>query len=180
LQQQIFQEPPDEINETWRHGALLGGILFNVDTALSVADAFKLAGDMLVDKILSSDIEAYEIVYPVLYNYRHCLELYLKALLKGERGHDLSKLTVKLEEYIQRQFKANLPSWFKKWILEFDEFDQRSDMFRYADKYIESRHTKDMGEFWIDFVALRKIMALYQEAFHLLVKELGNDSLEVK
>lgn len=26
LQQQIFQEPPDEINETWRHGALLGGI----------------------------------------------------------------------------------------------------------------------------------------------------------
>jgi hypothetical protein len=123
LQQQIFQEPPDEINETWRHGALLGGILSKVNTTLSVADAFKLAGDMLVDKVLSSDLEAYEIVYPVLYNYRHCLELYLKAVLRAERGHNLSKLTVKLEEYVQHQFKANLSPWFKKGILEFDEFD---------------------------------------------------------
>jgi hypothetical protein len=53
-------------------------------------------------------------------------------------------------------------------------------MFRYADKDVESRHTKDKGEFWIDFVKLRKIMAFYQEAFYFFVKELGNDSVEVK
>jgi hypothetical protein len=171
LAKRIFQEPSIEIEETWTHGAILGGILYNVQTTLSVADAFKLAGDMLIDKVLSSDIEGYEIVYPVLYNYRHCLELYLKAIVKVEKGHDLSKLLEKLKEYVQTHYQTNLPPWFENWILEFDEFDNRSDMFRYADKCLESRHTKDMGEFWIDFIALRRIIALYQEAFHQLAEK---------
>jgi hypothetical protein len=168
--QQIFQFPPDEIDETWSHGAILGGILYDIYTTLSIADSFKLAGDILVDKVLSSDIEAYESVYPVLYNYRHCLELYLKAVLKNVRGHKLLEMTEKLEEQIQKKLKAKLPSWFTKWILEFDEFDRGSDTFRYADRYVESRYTQDTGEFWIDFVLLKKIMALYQEAFHILVE----------
>jgi hypothetical protein len=169
FQQQIFQAPPDDIDETWRHGAILGGILYDVNTTLRVADAFKLAGDILVDKVLISDTEAYEIIYPVLYNYRHCLELYLKAVLKDARGHKLLEMAEKLEEQIQKQLKAKLPTWFKKWILEFDDFDRGSDTFRYADKYVESRHTQDIGEFWIDFALLKKIMALYQEAFHRLI-----------
>ncbi|MBD2232548.1 hypothetical protein [Phormidium tenue] len=168
FQQQIFQTPPDVIDETWKHGAILGGILYDVYTTLRVANAFKLAGDILVDKVLASDTEAYEIIYPVLYNYRHCLELYLKAVLKDARGHNLLNMTEKLEEQIQKQLKAKLPTWFRKWILEFDEFDRGSDTFRYTDKYVESRHTQNMGEFWIDFVLLKKIMALYQEAFHRL------------
>lgn len=144
-QQKIFQDPPDDINETWIHGAILGGIMYDIHTTISVADAFKLASDVLVDKVLESGVEAYEVVYPVLYNYRHCLELYLKAVLRDARGHKLSDLMEKLEEQVQEKFKANLPVWFKKWLLEFDEFDHGSDTFRYADKYVESRHTQDMG-----------------------------------
>lgn len=169
-QQQIFQDPPDDINETWKHGAILGGILFDIHTAISVADAFKLTGDILVNRVLESDVEAYEVVYPVLYNYRHCLELYLKAVLRDARGHKLLELTEKLEEQVQEKIEAKLPFWFRKWLLEFDEFDRGSDTFRYADKYVESRHTHDMGEFWVDFVLLKKIMTLYQESFHHLAE----------
>jgi len=110
------------------HRAIPGEISYNVNTILGIANAFKLAGDILIDRVLASDIKAYEIVYPVLYNYRHCLELYLKAVLKGIKGHQLLEMMEKLEEQIQKELNAKLPAWFRKWILEFDEFNRRSNI----------------------------------------------------
>jgi hypothetical protein len=60
----LFQEPPEELDETWRHGSLVDGGVFDL---FSLADSYKLAGDMLVDAALST-VEAYELIYPILYN----------------------------------------------------------------------------------------------------------------
>src|SRR5438105_15615003 len=66
----FFQEPPDGLDETWSHGAMLGGML-NVDLELQgwmIADAYRLAGDALVDSIVKNRThEAYEVIWPVLF-----------------------------------------------------------------------------------------------------------------
>jgi hypothetical protein len=56
-----------------------------------LAQAFKLTGDILVEQVISSKFKAYELIYPILFNYRHSLELYLKVFVykEGETIHSL-------------------------------------------------------------------------------------------
>ena len=63
----LFREPPDDLDESWRHGTLIGGMSEFGDT-FALAESFKHAGDMLVDAALSND-EAYELICPIIYNY---------------------------------------------------------------------------------------------------------------
>ena len=61
-------------------------------------DAFKLAGDMILDAHESAEARPHNdhLVYPVLYLYRHCLELKLKELVAlGVRTGDLKVVEVK-------------------------------------------------------------------------------------
>lgn len=44
----LFQEPPEDLDETWRHGTLIGGMAGVSDT-FALAESYKLAGDLLVD-----------------------------------------------------------------------------------------------------------------------------------
>lgn len=74
----IFQELPEDLDETWRHGSLVGGICDGAFDTFALADSYKLAGDTLVDAVPSS-AEAYELVFPIIYNYRHATELVGKA-----------------------------------------------------------------------------------------------------
>lgn len=87
----IFQDVPDEIDETWQHGVLIGGMASIRDLS-QVARAYKLAADELVAAALAR-FEALEIDYPILFLYRHTIELYLKAMLRTPpEHHDLNGL----------------------------------------------------------------------------------------
>jgi len=77
-----FQEVPEEIDETWQHGTLIGGMAGR--DLLQVARAYKTAADELA-KLALSRYEPHELDYPVLFLYRHAIELYLKSMLT--RGH---------------------------------------------------------------------------------------------
>ena len=166
----IFQDPPDDLDETWQNGALLGGMVEDVYDCLAIADTFKLAGDCLV-KSVPSKVEGYEVVYPILFNYRHSLELYLKAVVRpSKRTHNLQTLLQHFIEYIENNYNTEPPTYFKRWILEFDEFDKKSDAFRYHDVGIVSSKTNGRGEFWIDFVRLGEIMNYFQKCFHRIAK----------
>src|SRR6266542_4395697 len=84
----LFQEPPEDLDGTWRHGTVIGGMAEIGDT-FALAESYKLAGDTLVDAARTAD-EIYEFIYPVIYNYRHATELYLKAIVTPYRkDHDL-------------------------------------------------------------------------------------------
>src|SRR5947209_19042235 len=89
LDEPIFQDIPDEINEDWNHGVVVGGM---VSSDLLIARAYKSAGDMLVKSALESR-EPHEVAYPIFFVYRHALELYLKLIVKpAKRNHDLKVL----------------------------------------------------------------------------------------
>src|SRR5262245_48534297 len=109
----IFLEVPDNLDESWTNIALIGGMADGVEDEYSLANNFKRVGDVLLRHGLK-DFEAYQLLYPVLYNYRHAIELYLKTFVTPKkRTHDLSKLMDQFSEYIKENHGVEIPAWFK-------------------------------------------------------------------
>lgn len=148
----IFQEVPDEIDETWQHGAIIGGMAFR-DRG-QVARSYKLAADELVALALTKH-ESHELDFPILFLYRHTVELYLKAALANPpEHHDLGELSRLLES----EAGGQLPDWMRNRLRDFHEIDRRSSIFRYADP-------GPPGELWIDFHQLQVVIDKLVGAF---------------
>jgi len=160
----ILQEPPDDLDETWRHGMLLNG--GSVNQYLELAREYKQSAEVLLDSALASG-EPREWGYPVLFAYRHTLELYLKVV--GE----IEQATHSLEDCVRRVEKRHgqkIPKPVKEWIIEFDKIDPFGTAFRYAD---DEAGTLEYAEYWIDFVQLKSVMSLIFQMLDRAVLSLG-------
>jgi hypothetical protein len=62
----FFIEPPENIDETWKHGVVFGGLSDFADTFF-LANSYKIAGDKLID-IALKDEEGYSLFCPAIYN----------------------------------------------------------------------------------------------------------------
>jgi hypothetical protein len=144
----ILQEPPDDLDETWRHGIFLGG---GVDEFLALARSYRQSADVLLDSALNSG-EPRDWGYPVLFAYRHALELYLKII------GDVQDPIHRLENCVKRvesRHGQKVPSPIREWIIELDKLDPRGTAFRYAD---DEAGTLRCAEYWVDFVQLKYAM----------------------
>lgn len=159
---QIFAGVPDELDETWTHVALLGGLIDLAHSDYSLALNFKRASDALIKYGLDlGDMEAYELLYPVLFNYRHAIELYLKALVQPKkRDHNLGSLLKGLEKLLRDHHTTEMPMWFRSLLSEFVDYDPRSTTFRYPGK------TPTSEEHIVDLPQLRRHMDMLFDAFH--------------
>ncbi len=156
----LFQELHENLDESWRHGTVIGGMA-EIGDAFALAESYKFAGDVLVDAALST-AEAYELIYPVIYNYRHATELYLKAtLIPRRKDHDLLWLLQEFKKLLKTEFDATLPEWFENIILAFNDFDPDSTTFRYGGFAFLSKH----GEVWVDLVHMKTLMGWLAESF---------------
>lgn len=157
---QIFADVPDDLDETWTHVALFGGMVDLAHSDYSLALRFKQASDVLIKHGLK-DMEAYELLYPVLFNYRHAIELYLKALIQPEkRNHDLGYLLKCFEKLLMDHHHTEMPTWFRSLLTEFVEYDPRSTTFRYPGR------TPVDEERIVDLPQLQKHMDALFDAFH--------------
>ena len=96
-----------------------------------------------------------EIDYPIIFLYRHTMEVYLKAMLKAPPEiHDLGRLI----ELLEQQVGTKIPAWAKDRLWDFQRMDRLSDVFRYADPPPD-------GELWVDFHQLKAVMDRLVEAF---------------
>lgn len=162
----IFDELPDDLDETWRHVCIVGGISSNAFNMFTLAESYKLAGDTLVEAALSTTEEPHKLIYPIIYNYRHATELYLKALLSPqEKTHELKGLLEKLRDSLNAEFSVAIPSWFEDIIMAFNDFDPGSTTFRYGEKVL-SRRTGDQGEFCINLLHIKQLMDWMTTVFH--------------
>lgn len=167
----IFADPPDAIDETWVHGVLMGGMAHGAYNQLAIADSYVSAGSILVEKSVGSG-NGYEVAYPIMFCYRHSIELYLKVILRPEkRTHALMGLLRDLEKHVAGSSKETLPQWFTSFITELASFDPASMLFRYEDADEASSRLQARGEFWVDLVALQRNMSRVQEVFHSLAKK---------
>src|SRR5690606_30261201 len=108
---------------------------------------------------------AYDVLAPIVYNYRHATELYLKAIVYKENkkkiSHDLNSLLMGLKTLLKHKFSTETPSWFDKLVLAFHNFDPGGTSFRYegADPFSKG------GELWVDIKHLKKQMDWLAESF---------------
>jgi hypothetical protein len=168
----IFQEPPQELDESWRHGALIGGIVTGSMTAFEMANSYKRAGDLLTKSAIAG-AEVPDLIHPILFNYRHAVELYLKAVLNPKKlDHDLAALFERLRHCLKVEFQTEIPDWFSRTILAFDEFDPVGVCFRYGEG-VASRHTGDSGEFWIDLPHLGQLMERVAQGCNKIIDARG-------
>ncbi len=157
----IFQEPPPDIDETWTHGALLGGMCgYDND---SLADQYFRAARVLIDHVASSGERGHNLIGPVLYLIRHATELSLKIIVRPQRlNHDLIALLDLFRQHVRQKYKEEVPDWLASPILNLAKVDPTSDAFRYGQS--RSGGLRD-GEYWIDFRTLGRTTLILQYCF---------------
>lgn len=149
----FFMEPPEELNADWKHGALRGTFGNYVDR-FSLAQEYKLAGDLLIEAAINNE-QVYEVLAPIIYNYRHATELYLKELLDyKESTHDLNRLFIGFKRLVKEKYKSDLPFLAENLILSFHKFDPAGTSFRYEGTDPFSQE----DEMWVDVELLKMKM----------------------
>ncbi|TIO04399.1 hypothetical protein [Mesorhizobium sp.] len=150
----IFSDLPDE-PET-RYGAML--VNWNGQTGRTtydMAQSYRTAAFRLLDEA-SRYNESWESVDPILFCFRHALELNMKAIHRGpaKRSHGLQELAAHLHERLVGCYRQSQLDWLRDRIREFDTVDPRSTAFRYDDV----ANANVAPEVWVDFAQLRRIM----------------------
>ena len=156
--QNIFTDPPDGLGEeAFYFGTFVPGMgsMVNVE----VARAFAEAADRLLE-MAAAQQESWEAAYPILFCYRHALELYLKSLLpERAQGHRLNDLVQPLKPYLDGRYPADQVEWLTERIAEFDRLDPRSTVFRYPDgaTFAYKGGEDPWPETWVDFRRLQRM-----------------------
>lgn len=153
----IFQDIPDDIDETWRHGFLYNGS--KTGDPVTVARSYKIAAIALIDDALK-DGETHEFDYPVLYLCRHTIELYLKLLGKVDTWtHDLDSCM----KQVENEFNQKITGMVKTWINEFHEMDEKGTAFRYSD------NGSQYVEYWVDLIQLKAVITELCKMFEAVI-----------
>lgn len=155
----VFSHPPDGIEDPVRTYVLFNEMRDGMEL-FHLAGAYKTGGDMLVDAAIENH-NGYEIIYPIIYNYRHAVELYLKSFVGSMANtHNLLKLYTKFKELARDKFGADPAEWFETIIKTLNEFDPGGTAFRYGTSADNPRY-----EVFVDLSILRTKMNLLSKAF---------------
>ncbi len=159
----IFQDPPEGIAEDWT-GFLVGGMATQTND-LELARAYKQAADAVVAKALRSSDLSYEFAYPVLYLYRHAIELYLKLVVKPQKlNHGITTLARQFKHLVKTKLKQEVPDSIMERLREIADMDPKSFAFRYT-KDQQGKQTFVPGEYWVRFRHLRRVATLLASGF---------------
>ena len=149
----------------------IAGGIFGGAQKLELADSYKKAGDLLISNLKNQN-NNWCAFFPIIFTYRHSIELYFKAILRGENNtHDLTILAEKFNQILESNFKTKSPLWFKNMIKSFNEFDPGSTAFRYGEL-----DWKD--EMVIDLEHIKEIMEWSSESFIRVYNGLKKDNIK--
>lgn len=161
----IFKDIADYIEERSSSAALL--IAYSEVTDLYfLAKSYKNAGDVLVDSAIDND-NAYELIYPIIYNYRHSIELFLKASITNRQiNHSLTTPLEELKQTLKQEFQATIPEWFENTVIAFSEYDPNGISFRYGS-------ILPNDETFVDVQHLKELIGLLGKAFQTIRSKRG-------
>lgn len=160
----LFEEPSSasERPDPWAgpKGFMIGGMA--LPGKQDLGDQYFEAADLLVTAIETNAIEDYKLTNPVLYLYRHALELTIKSIIGATaHGHDLSDLADKLNSHLNAK-NVTVPSWVVARLKEVATIDPGSTAFRYGENRSKvSRGTVPVdGEIYVNLQHLKRAMAI--------------------
>ena len=157
----IFAEVPDEIGETWTGSFLVGGMA-SAPNDMEIARAYIESAERLIDSA-ANDREPWRVAYPILFLYRHALELLLKAVVKPSKlTHELKPLVQALDDLLTQRFGQRLPQSLQADLLMFSHIDNDSQGFRYARARSGARRFLE-GEYWVQLDMLKQRMRLLHD-----------------
>lgn len=104
-----------------------------INNESAMASQFAMAANLLRESAINSGTPWFY-THPILYLYRHALELYLKGILRPSKPtHNLLLLRDKLIEHAKLKWDVDIAdSWVAQTISEFATIDPNSTRFRYA------------------------------------------------
>lgn len=164
--------------EDWHNNACLN---FQSDMSYGYIEGYIRAGDILADYIAEHARDQDALIYPILFCYRHHLELRMKEIIKQGRillnegvdyedGHKLGNLWPLCREIIAKVWDSDA---YKEEIKLIDHFvsemetvDRQSDAFRYWEtskksgrkphlegiKHVNIRHYRECIKSMTDFL----------------------------
>lgn len=164
----LFVEPTDDIVRSdafsGPYGFLLGP--WGPPSKLELAQQYFDAANTLVEDIRCQRIEDYKLVNPVLFLYRHALELVVKHLIRSNASHHkLNNLADDLEVFARQRYNQKVPSWITGRLKEIAKVDPGSMAFRYAeDKYNGDKKPSAVdSDIYVSLTHLQRSMtALYE------------------
>lgn len=152
MQTSLFQEMPDDVGEDYKFCIALNGDFLH--QPIDVARSYKDAGDALIEQALYNET-SYRLAYPIFFNYRHAIELYLKLLI-GETTKETEIHNIKsLMGIVKKKYDQEIPLWMRQHLERFCEIDPGSLSFRYAGEMPEKERDRIV---WVDLYHLRFVM----------------------
>src|SRR5438128_8497293 len=152
----LFEEPSPAIErvDPWSgpKGFMFGGMCLPARPYKETAQQYFDAANLLLSDIELGRLEDYRLANPVLYLYRHWLELMIKEIAGPVREHNLTNLANRLDSYL-RDGGIVLPKWVLARFKEIAAIDPDSTVFRYSEKYIP-------GEIYVSLSHLKRAMAV--------------------
>jgi hypothetical protein len=153
----------EDIDESWRGGAYIGGMAGAYEDA-GIASSYMAAAEWLVERAIA-DEQVYEVVLPVLFLYRHAIELRLKfAVRPSKPSHDIPALVTALNEMLVAIRGSELAPLVSERIREIASIDPRADAFRFharkPTKAVPRAVPQFPEEIWVDVTYLRDAMRI--------------------
>jgi hypothetical protein len=159
----LFEEPTAEIEreDPWSgpKGFMLGG--WSLPTRNEMAMQYFDAANLLVQAIKQNEVEDYRVPNPVLFLYRHAVEMALKGIMvSAPRTHDLSRLADDFEAFIKDKCGQSVPTWITARLKEIAGVDPNSTAFRYGQYQCKGPNQAALadGEIYIDLFHLQRSM----------------------
>lgn len=137
----LIDQTKQDVEVEYLNGAVIGGWA-DMQDIKEIAAQYKRCADELVEKTSKDREFAFEYAYPIIYLYRHYLELRLKSIhRKTKSSHKFEWL---LDNLLLIAKENNFPDWLTKAlkdrVSEFKTIDNTSIRFRYGsepeDEYI--------------------------------------------
>lgn len=157
----LLQDEIPEVDEPYRYGLMMSPGVYS--EPLEIARSYRSAAELLWQNAMDSGQPRSE-CYPMLFAYRHTLELYLKILgCVEEHTHNLLKCMEILEKYHQTKIPAKL----KEWIETLHRMDPAGTAHRYA----QSSTNFCMDGNWLDLKHFKFAMdTLFNALDHAVLK----------
>ncbi len=153
---------PERADEwSYPKGIMFGGMveLAHGDER-SFADQYFSAAEAIVDLVLRNEVADYTVQNPICYLYRHAFELYLKAIIRRDRGS--FPQTHSLEALANRA--TLLEPWAERRLGELHLLDPKSLLLRYG-----GPQSAFDGENWAELKFFRDAMSWLREYFLYLL-----------